>query len=168
MKKMVLILILVIPVMIALVISLIAGFVGREIDIYQINSVRISQANQYRMTVRDFPPCDIKNPRQIFILYDGEEHDSYIIRGFRAGDSINLGRYITINPSRARFRDLSRGYSNTDGEPIPVANSPATLDNDGRLRARTQTNDSIVLTIFDGNNRPSLTFTIEIIGPQRP
>ena len=161
MKKMVLILILVVPVLIALVIVTLAGFVAREADIPSPARVYINQYNEERMK-NQFGPGS-----RIAIGFDFHFDHIYTIGGLQVGDSIFIREFITVAPRRARFSAFNPVYAavtggDDDEVEINEYNSPVVLTPEGYLVARFFDYRTITITL--NARETSLTFTILGVG----
>ena len=152
MKKMVLILILVIPVLIALVITLIAGFVGREASFHPVQSVFIATGHN-SAEERMFRDLGTN------VGHVSDDFPTYEIGVVYVGERINLGQYIAVMPRRARFRDLDRRYLER-GAPIPEGEEPAILCDNGFLTGLTPSVRGVTIIILTSDGDQALAFDI--------
>ncbi|MCL2756447.1 MAG: hypothetical protein FWE45_05385 [Firmicutes bacterium] len=110
MKKIILLLLLVIPVIITLLVYMIAGFIAREIQYVAITGIHINYNSAENAGLFTASECNT-----IF------ESDPLTV-----GDEINLRNIITVQPARARFESLHFQVvyegTTTESEAITVIN----------------------------------------------
>ncbi|MCL2851317.1 MAG: hypothetical protein FWE01_03060 [Firmicutes bacterium] len=90
MKKIILILVLVLPVVVTVLIYMVAGFIVREMNVPFLTAVRLNHTNLNAQST---------------LVPTGENY--LIIRELRQGDRIRLNNYIIPVPSRVPFSTLS-------------------------------------------------------------
>ena len=149
MKKMILILILVIPVMIALVITLLAGFVAREVNFPDIISVEIPKNLEPKMYA-EF------QKHGSYIFWESDEHRTYTVDKIKIGEDIPLKNFIVLNPSKSKFAGLQYRYVTVE------ETSPVQIDNYGYLRGLRESDEPVTVEICIGTTR-HLTFIIEMV-----
>ena len=91
MKKIIIILLLILPVAVALVAYLLAGFIGRNIVTVTVERITF---NYY-------------DPAGIYTFYSlGEDDENRYGRAFAVGEEINIRNRITIYPTRASWNQI--------------------------------------------------------------
>ena len=147
---MILILILVIPVMIAMVITLLAGFVGREMTIPEITKIEIPAHLEPAMT------AEFEAKTGFPVFNEGFSHPVWTVLGLRVGDqhAVDLTKFVRITPQKARWQDLNVEYLTLD--------SPVIITETGLLKGLRSTPPHTVTTINikNGQGQTVLTFAI--------
>jgi len=106
MKKIILILVLVLPVVVTVLIYMVAGFIIREKNVPELSAITRNYVN--------LNATDIIRPL-------GAE--DFVIRKMTVGQELRLNNYINPQPSRARFIDLTFAVIYGGGNPDNVNTS---------------------------------------------
>jgi|GEM_PF-3432824 len=158
MKKMVLILILVVPVLIAVVITLIAGFVGRTVELPDIQGVSI---NRHALMQHYFNPGGTVIFQRADLNPDRPSTNQFEIMGMTEGDSVNVGQFMTILPQdpRITFSALLVEYFQSSTV-FTQETSPIVFNNDGFIYMRENVAVNLVIEITGGAD----IWVFEILG----
>ena len=155
MKKTILLLLLIIPVVITVLVYLIAGFVAREIRIASITGMEVDPA-----AVEEYNDSQIDDK---YGLYWRDEQDQILDMKMYVGQQIDFEKFIIITsePATARFKDLviEKSFEDVDLE-LPIEDKIEITE--GVLTAKETCDDTIIVIIKAeaGSGGISVTFII--------
>jgi len=147
MKKIILLLLLVIPVVVTMLSFMIAGFVSREISYIPISHITINH--------------DVAGDVGLFYVPSGDDLILHTFT-FQQGDEIDLTQIIITHPARARFSSLLFNIFFDDVAVVDPIEDFIEINEYGVLRALQSTNDFIVIEAMRDTN-VLLTIRVEWI-----
>ena len=166
MKKMILILILIVPVLIALVISLIAGSASREIANIQIERAWIPLARDNKNVNEEKMYKEFDHIGS-WISFKGDTQQ-WVVDVMHVGDRIDMTKFMVLETARGvetnrlRYKSLVCTYE-INGQPTKKDDSPVIIDGQGYLVARKATKVSVDIEVMMNLTVRRLMFAIELV-----
>lgn len=150
MKKVILILLLIMPVAITVIAYILAGFIAREIQYFGVDSITVRHGEIART-----------NGDTWFLQRqtEGQQHSFANATSVYVGDTIDLRYHLILNPSRARFEQLSWEISNTMGG--ATGEEITWNESTGIVTFATETNGWIELTLFYAGGDARFTLIVQ-------
>jgi hypothetical protein len=132
--------------MIAMVITLVAGFVGREIAFVEIQRVWIPTELQTKGGV--FYSEFRNNGSDVF--FESDDHSTWYIDPIIIGMDIDLKKFVRMQPAKSKFADLQCNYRNGT---TPNDDPPAIINSHGMLQGLRQDLRTLTIDIMAGSQR---------------